>query len=164
MRAHAGVRASCAAWALLALGGCVGTKPPQALYAGPERPGTEIAELHGVVEYVDGQRVSGGKFALLPGCHVVRPPTALGQSSATEAQWMTLPEMHFSLPMRAGYRYQIATSAGHMDGTGAGQGAIRGLEMDTLGTVVRTFPAFAGQGSAAACEAEAAVTPAPEAQ
>jgi hypothetical protein len=108
-----------AAWTLwLVLGGCVGSAPAQALYAGPAEPTTEVAELHGLVEYVDGQRVSGGKFALLPGCHTVQPPTKSGQSSPQGAAWTTLPELHFSIMMVAGHRYQIAVRTWTEQGPG----------------------------------------------
>jgi hypothetical protein len=146
------------AWLCLVLAGCVGSTSAQHLYFGPEKPAAEVAELHGVVEYVDGQRVSGGKFALLPGCHVVQPPTSMGQGNAQGATWTKLPELHFSVQMLPGRRYQIATGAGHMDGSGSGSASVQAAEIDAAGAVVQTFPAFAGPGSVHACEAEASAT------
>lgn len=140
------------------LGSCVGSPPAQALYSGPPRGAAEVAELYGLIEHVDGQNVSGGKFGLLPGCHIVRPPSATGESSAQGASSTTLPEMHFSITMQAGHRYQIAIGSGHMDGTGMGAASIQAAETDSNGTLVRSFRPFAGPGTRAACEAEAKIS------
>lgn len=155
-RAPLAVAAVWTTW--LALGGCVGSKPAQALYAGPEMSPSEVAELHGIVEHVDGQRVSGGKFALLPGCHIVRPPTKAGESSPQGAAWTTLPELHYSIMMVAGHRYQIAVRSGHMDGTGSGRAMLEATETDPAGALIHTFNPLAGPGAPDYCERESALS------
>ena len=72
--------------ALLLLTACItGGGRPRQLYAGDPRPPAEVARLVGPIGTVDGQDVSGlGKsFALLPGCHVVQPPSKVAEIDRT---------------------------------------------------------------------------------
>ena len=141
------------------LGACVGSAPAQPLYVETgEGPPAGVAELHGEIEYVDGAKVSGEKFALLPGCHVVRPPTFWGASSPQDAVGATLPVMHLSILMQADHRYQVAIGAGYMDGTGRAPVGVQAVEINQRGDTLRTFAPFQGEGHMDACEREAAAS------
>jgi len=139
------------------LGACVGSGPAQPLYLGSEPPAA-VAELHGEIEYVDGAKVSGEKFALLPGCHVVRPPTSWGASSPQNAVGAALPVMHLAILMQADHRYQVSIGAGYMDGTGRGAVGVQAVETNQRGDTLRIFVPFEGEGQMEACEREAAAS------
>lgn len=141
-----------------ALSACVGSAPAQPLYLETQDGPPALAELHGEIEYVDGAKVSGGKFALLPGCHVVRPPTAWGSSSPQDAVWATLPVMHLAILMQADHRYKVAIGGGHMDGTGSGSVRVEAVEINPRGDTVKTFVPLEGAGQMEACEREAAAS------
>ncbi len=147
----------CALGGSLALSwfGCVGGAPMQRLYDGGEQSPSEVAELQGNVEHVDGVRVSGGKFTLLPGCHVIRPPTSWGESSSMNAMYASLPVMHASIEMKGGSRYFLSVISGRFDGTGSGRIQVEATELDEQGTPLAKFLMFAGEGSASACQTEA---------
>ena len=130
----------------------------QPLYVETEGAPPAVAELHGDIEYVDGTKVSGGKFALLPGCHIVRPPTAWGSSSPQNAVWATLPIMHMSILMQAEHQYKVAIGGGHMDGSGSGSVRVQAVELDARGDTIKTFLPLEGEGRMEACEREAAAS------
>lgn len=141
------------------LGACVGSGPAQPLYVETEEgPPAAVAELHGEIEYVDGAKVSGEKFALLPGCHVVRPPTSWGASSPQNAVRATLSVMHLSILMQADHRYQVTIGAGYIDGTGRGAVGVQAVETNQRGDTLRTFAPFQGEGHMELCEREAAAS------
>lgn len=95
-------------WASSALAtACVGA--PEATYAGPERPLAEVAllqETPGVsVMEIDGARVSGYSFALLPGTHdfVLRVRIS---SQVPNVDWTIWSYCRVRLDAAAGQRYE----------------------------------------------------------
>ena len=72
----------------------------------------QVARLHGYVQLVDDEDVSGygHLFELLPGCHVIVTPTTFG-GAGTDA-WATAETGHlrFVIRMRAGHDYEVRVS------------------------------------------------------
>ena len=72
--------------ALLLPSACIsGGGHPRQLYPGDPRPPAEVARLFGPIGTIDGQDVSrlGKSFALLPGCHLVQPPSKVAEVDRT---------------------------------------------------------------------------------
>ena len=124
-----------------------GADSPVPLYspADPPLPVTEVATLAGPIASVDGARVgkSGHSYALSPGCHQVTNLDEWGGSDGMSASIAHLPELTFSVPMRAGYSY-VLEIAGGQAGIGIGMS-----ERNPNGEVTRRFE------SGAPCEASA---------
>jgi hypothetical protein len=102
--------------ATLALG-CLASEPPAVpLYPNAEStrlPPTQVADLLGPIGKIDGREVGGlgGRFDLLPGCHVVQLDRQSDNSnySLTGGVYLTgsFPATTYALRMQAGARYII---------------------------------------------------------
>jgi hypothetical protein len=97
--------------------GCLASEPPAvALYPNGETtrlPPTQVADLVGPIAKIDGREVSGlgGRFDLLPGCHIVELDRHSDNSSysLTGGVYLTgsFPGTVYALRMQAGARYFI---------------------------------------------------------
>jgi hypothetical protein len=102
--------------ATLALG-CLASEPPAVpLYPNSESarlPPTQVADVLGPIGKIDGREVGGlgGRFELLPGCHVVELDRQSDNSnySLTGAVYLTggFPATTYALRTQAGARYII---------------------------------------------------------
>ena len=114
--------------AALALG-CLASEPPAVpLYPNSEStrlPPSQVADILGPIEKIDGREVGGqgGRFDLLPGCHVVEldRQSDAGNYSLTGALYLTggFPATTYALRTQAGARYiiQRQTVTGGISGT-----------------------------------------------
>ncbi|HVV50022.1 MAG TPA: hypothetical protein VHO06_10220 [Polyangia bacterium] len=97
--------------------GCLASDPPAVpLYpnaAAAPLPPNQVADVMGPIGKIDGRDVSaqGGRFALLPGCHVVELDRQSDNSSYSLTGGIYLTGSHaavtYALRMRAGGRYFI---------------------------------------------------------
>ncbi|HEX3905639.1 MAG TPA: hypothetical protein VH853_22630 [Polyangia bacterium] len=97
--------------------GCLASEPPAVpLYPGNEStrlPPNQVADVTGPIGKIDGREVGslGGRFDLLPGCHVVEldRQSDNGNSSLTGGIYLTGsgPITIYALRMQAGARYTI---------------------------------------------------------
>jgi hypothetical protein len=104
------------ALATLALG-CLASEPPAVpLYPNGETtrlPANQVADLMGPIEKIDGRAVGdmGGRFDLLPGCHLIELDRQSDNStySLTSGVYLTgsFPATTYALRMQAGARYFI---------------------------------------------------------
>ncbi|HTA89220.1 MAG TPA: hypothetical protein VK745_06585 [Polyangiaceae bacterium] len=102
---------------------------------GATLPREKVALLVGAVESVDGERVAqfGHSFALLPGCHEVTNLQHWGGADNVSASMATLPELHYSIPMREGFNYILDVAGG------GGRVSISAREQDANGQVTQSF-------------------------
>jgi hypothetical protein len=146
----------------LALLGCAvgGAATAYKTYSGPRKPDAEVALLIGQVAFIDGEPVQqhGQRFALEPGCHVVRLPNKVYDSDSTESITGTLPPTHFALPVKASHMYQVRVRVPHMSGAGSGGLVIEVIEHDATHEQVGKYPALYGEGDYGMCTLEAAAT------
>jgi hypothetical protein len=103
------------AWAALGAG-CAAEPPPVPLYpnaAAQPRSPAEVATVEGPLQRIDGQDVNGqgGRFALLPGCHLVDldQQASANNYSLSGGVYLTgqLQKVSYALRMKPGARYVI---------------------------------------------------------
>ena len=97
--------------------GCLASEPPAVpLYPNGDTtrlPPNQVADLMGPIGKIDGREVGGlgGRFDLLPGCHIVELDRQSDNSSysLTGAVYLTgsFPATTYALRMQAGARYFI---------------------------------------------------------
>jgi hypothetical protein len=97
--------------------GCLASEPPAVpLYPNGEttrRPPNQVADLNGPIGKIDGREVNGlgGRFDLLPGCHIVEldRQSDNGSYGLSSAVYITgsFPATLYALRMQAGARYFI---------------------------------------------------------
>ena len=96
--------------------GCLASEPPAIpLYPGSEStrlPANQVADVTGPIGKIDGREVGdqGGRFDLLPGCHVVElSQQGDSNSSLSGGIYLTgsFPATVYALRMQAGARYFI---------------------------------------------------------
>jgi len=109
--------------------GCLVSEPPAVpLYPNSQStrlPPNEVADILGPIGKIDGREVGGqgGRFDLLPGCHVVEldRQSDSGNYSLTSAIYLTggFPATTYALRTQAGGRYiiQRQTVTGGISGT-----------------------------------------------
>jgi hypothetical protein len=129
---------------LVALAGCVNSANVKAyrLFQDPSDAFNGTAILIGDVEQFDGVSVSkhGHRFEVLPGCHTVTNVTTWGGMDPNAAVMAHLPQMPFSMEMKAGMTYvlRIAIVGPAQEG---GRLRITLREQDADGNVLRTAEA-----------------------
>jgi hypothetical protein len=126
--------------------------PAQALYPNADRPRPreEVARVQGPIELIDGKKVKGNAFDVLPGCHVVTLPSKLGDVNEQGAWWVDLPHTVYAFRMRAGGLYSI-----EVDGRGGNaQRAsvkITARERDAKGAILKIWQPVQGDQEIEAC-------------
>ena len=111
---------------------------PRQLYPGASRPPAETARLTGSIGSVDGQDVSrlGKSFALLPGCHVVRPPAKVAEVDKTSpnSYVASVPsDVTFAIRMQPGHTYEIQVRPDENTGHTAVFAAVQAWDRDEHG-------------------------------
>ena len=123
----------------LLLPACItGGGHPRQLYPGDARPPAETARLAGSIGTVDGQDVSrlGKSFALLPGCHVVRPPAKVAEIDKTSpnSYVASVPsDVTFAFQMQPRHTYEIQVRPDENTGHTAVIAAVQAWDRDEQG-------------------------------
>jgi len=140
--------------------GCAHMAPtPHALYAGPARVEQELALLSGPVQTVDDVDVAshGSLFSLLPGCHIVKLRSRIGEGELGGAWSADTRGQIFAFRMRAGHSYSIEVRlVPGRDGLGSGTvgGAeIKAIERDANGSRLQTVAAAHSEAEIESCRA-----------
>ncbi|HZL17140.1 MAG TPA: hypothetical protein VFG23_05290 [Polyangia bacterium] len=143
-------------WAFLAIAGAT---LPLACHLGIDAPGVplypnaatarlprdQIAQVSGPIEKIDGQEVvdRGGRFELLPGCHVVeldRRMVADGNTLSGGMYWTgQFPNTIYALHLKPGARYEIRRDI-FADGQ-TGRLVLSATETTAEGATTDLFPA-----------------------
>jgi hypothetical protein len=150
--------------ATLALG-CLASEPPAVLlYPNAESarlPPSQVANLLGPIAKVDDREVGGlgGRFDLLPGCHVVQLDRQSDNSSysLTGATYLTgsFPATTYALRMQAGARYIIQRQV-VTEGIGPKMRVVLSAREETPGGAVTDLEPAKSADDIAACKAWAA--------
>jgi len=155
--AHAISAASAAGLALLLIPACItGGGQPRPLYPGDARPPEQVARLFGPIGSVDGQDVSrlGKSFALLPGCHVVRPVSKVAEVDKTAPNAYVArvpPDLTYAFRMQAGHTYEVEIRPADNTGTTSVDAAVRALDRDAKGGAT-AVPPIASPAEIDACQ------------
>lgn len=156
-RAHA-IAARSVAVAALLLSACItGGGHARPLYPGDARPPEQVARLFGPIGSVDGQDVSrlGKSFALLPGCHVVRPVGKIAEIDKTAPNSYVArvpPDLTYAFRMQAGHTYEVEIRPADNTGTTSVDAAVRALDRDGKGGA-NAVPSIASTADIDACQA-----------
>jgi hypothetical protein len=126
------------------------------LYPGDSRPPDEVARLFGPIGSVDGQDVSrlGKSFALLPGCHVVRPVSKVAEvdRTAPNAYVARVPsDVTYAFRMQAGHTYEIEVRPADNTGYTSVDAVVRAWDRDAKGGA-RAVPPIASTTEIDACQ------------
>lgn len=130
----------------LLLPACItGGGHPRQLYPGDPRPPAETARLIGPVGLVDGQDVSrlGKSFALLPGCHVVRPVSKFAEVDKTgpNSYVASVPsDVTFAFGMQAGHTYELEILPAENTGHTSIVGGVQARDRDDAGGSTAVAP------------------------
>jgi hypothetical protein len=138
--------------------GCAHMVPaPHPLYAGPARVEQELALLSGPVQAVDGIDVSnhGSLFSLLPGCHIVKLRSRIGEGDVGGAWSVDTHGRVYAFRMRAGHSYDIEVRLlPGKDGLGTsavGGAEIKAIERDANGSRLQTVARVHGEADIESC-------------
>src|SRR5262245_28432151 len=103
---------------------------------GRQLASSEVAELVGLIESVDGVHVTERRraYELLPGCHTVTSAKSWGGVDMFSGSTAQLPAIPFAITMRASYTYVIDIQQVSVTGSG-GSLEITALEQDSEGRV-----------------------------
>ena len=127
------------------------------LYAGDPRPPGEVARLFGPIGSVDGRDVSrlGKSFALLPGCHVVRPVNKVAEidKTAPNAYVARVPsDLTYAIRMQAGHTYEIEVRPADNTAHTSVDALVQAWDRDAQGTFTPVVP-IASTAEIDACQA-----------
>jgi hypothetical protein len=142
----------------LLLSGCItGGGHPRPLYPGDPRPPGEVARLFGPIGTVDGQDVSrlGKSFALLPGCHVVRPASKVAELDKTgpNAYVAAVPsDLTYAFRMQARHTYEIEVRPADNPAHTSIDAAVHAWDRDEQGRAT-PVPPIASMEEMDACQA-----------
>jgi hypothetical protein len=109
-------------------------------------PRSEVAQIDGPIAVIDGREVvdQGGRFDLLPGCHVIEldrrvPSDSYALSGGT--YWTgQLPTAIYAIHMKAGARYVLRRDI-YSDGMGQGRVSLTAREEPATGPPTDLNPA-----------------------
>jgi hypothetical protein len=143
--------------AALLLSACItGGGHARPLYPGDPRPPEQVARLFGPIGSVDGQDVSrlGKSFALLPGCHVVRPVSKVAQvdKTAPNAYVARVPtDLTYAFRMQAGHTYELEVRPADNTGYTSVDAVVQAWDRDAQGGATAVSP-IASTAEVDACQ------------
>lgn len=114
---------------------------------------TEVAQLVGDIETVDGKSVRGRSFELLPGCHVVTTPTSWGQHEQYSTMSGNLPKHTFVINMQPNRSYVLEYELTSRTGNG-GNMVLHAFEQDAAGTKTAGLAPVSEQADIDKCMAQ----------